>query len=378
MASNAVHLAAEQIERIYEKQIRPALLDSIPSSAQPVAVLVGGQPGAGKTVVIQRLRGEPRFATAAPLLISEVELREFHPAWRAFARHRPDAAQATQSESELWGERLARDGAKKRANLVLETSMQQPQNLLALASELKSQGYRVELIVAAADADASRLGTVTGYERLMSRGAAACFVPRQTHDQAFEAVRETLARLERAKAVDRLRLITRDGRELFENTLEKRTWRQATSAVEALDAYRARELPAREKADNALRWHTLVARLQARASELSREVIAQAVDWRTQSSERALADPQSRTLYEAGLAAETFRTLPGQHFVREFPQYRAAANKLEKAREYAAEQFRDGTERERFVAIARERIAEQIEQGRQYARARGDEEGRTR
>lgn len=61
------------------------------------------------------------------------------------------------------------------------------------------------------------------------------------------------------------------------------------------------------KADSALRWQTVVAR------------------------------PQARTLYEAGMAAETFRTLPVQHFGRESPQYRAAANKLDKSHNYAAQ-----------------------------------------
>jgi hypothetical protein len=49
-----------------------------------------------------------------------------------------------------------------------------------------------------------------------------------------------------------------------------------------------------------------------------------------------------RLHYEAGLAAETFRCLASQHFVREFPQYRSAATKLEKARDYADGQFQDG------------------------------------
>jgi len=375
MASDGERLTAQQIDRIYEQQIGAAMLEAVSPSPQPVAVLVGGQPGAGQAVLIQSLRSELRLADAAPVVVAPDELRAFHPRWRdAAARHSPDGVAETRPETELWGERLARDAVAKRANLVLDTSMRRPQDLLVLARHLKSQGYRVEALIVAADRDASRLGSVVRYERLLTRGAIARFVPRQEHEQAYDAVRESVSRLEQGKAVDRLRLITRDGRELFENTVVKNAWRQPEGAAKALEDYRERVLPAREKADNALRWHTLVARLQARSAEVPREVIAQVVDWRTQSTAQALADPEARSLYEAGLAAEAFRSLPGQQFVKEFAHYRAAVNKLEKARDYAAAELSQPADRARFVALARERIAEQIEQGRQYGRARGAEE----
>jgi UDP-N-acetylglucosamine kinase len=379
MANETAPLSAEQTEHIYARQIKPALLEPIPKSSQPVAVLIAGQPGAGKAGVIQRLRADQRQAVAEPVCISADTLREFHPDWRSAAAHHFDAIEATRHETEASGERLAREAAGKHANLIFDASLQRPQDILSLARELKAQGYWVDLLVVAADRDASRLGSVARYERLMMLGASPHFIPRRAHEQGYEAVHDTLSRIDRGKAADRVQILSRDGRELFENRLEGNAWRQAKPAIDALDDYRERELPAGEKADNALRWHTLVARLQARRTELPREVVSQVVDWRGESTERALADPEARTLYEAGLAAETFRTLPGEHFIREFPQYRAALNKLDKARDYAMEKFSNAEERERFVAIARERIAEQIEQGRQYARTRGGEgEERTR
>lgn len=354
--------------QFYDRQIRPTLLDPIEGAAKPVAIFVGGDSGAGTPAALQRLRREARFAEAAPAVISREILQPFHPAWQQFGGPRNEIPHGV---IDRWVEQLAHDAMGKRANLLFGTSMDKPASLLTLASELQAAGYRVELVVVATDVEASRLGVVTRFERLLSQGVASHWMNQEAHGQAVQAVRDTLSQVEGAKAADQLRLITRDGRELFDNALERGAWRHEGSAVEALDAYQERDLPAREKADNALRWHTLVARLQVRARELPREVIAQAMAWRTESTDRGLADPEARKLYEAGLAAETFRCLATQHFVREFPQYRSAATKLEKARDYADGQFQDGAERERFVAIAREKIAAQIEDGRQYARARG-------
>jgi UDP-N-acetylglucosamine kinase len=367
MANANPPLTPDRAARVYVRQIRPMLLDPIEGAAESVALFVGGDPGAGTTAALQRLRRGARFAEAAPAVISREILQPFHPAWR-----QPAGPTTPMPRGILdgWGERLAQEAIGKRANVLIGTSMDKPASLLTLAGELRAAGYRIELLVVATDIEASRLGVVTGFERLLSQGVASQWMKEDTHSQAVAAVRDTLSQVEGAKAADQIRLITRDGRELFENALEHGAWRHSGSAVDSLDAYRERELPARETADNALRWHTLAAKLQARARELPREIIAQAMAWRSESTERALADPEARKLYEAGLAAETFRCLATQHFVREFPQYRSAATKLEKARDYADEQFQDGAERERFVAIARERIAAQIEDGRQYARAR--------
>jgi hypothetical protein len=368
MTNPSPPLTPGRAAQLYDRQIRPALLDPIEGAAMdPVAVFVGGDPGAGTSAALQRLRREGRFAESAPAVISREILLPFHPAWQ------PSGVRGDVSVGGLdrWVEQFAQEAMGKRANLLIGTSMDKPAPLIPLAGELQAAGYRVELRVVATDVEASRLGVATRFERLLSQGVTFQWMKEEAHSQAMQAVRDTLSQVERAKAADQIRLITRDGRELFENALEQGAWRHPGAAVDSLDAYRGRELPAREKADNALRWHTLVARLQARARELPREVIAQATAWRTESTERGLADPEARKLYEAGLAAETFRCLATQHFVREFPQYRSAATKLEKARDYADGQFQDGAERERFVAIARERIAAQIEDGRQYARARG-------
>jgi UDP-N-acetylglucosamine kinase len=375
MANPDPPLTPDRAARLYDRQIRPMILDGIDSAADPVAIFVGADPGAGMTAALQRLRREARFAEAMPAVISRERLQPFHPAWRQPGG--PGSARPT-GIIDGWGERLVEDAIEKRASVLIGTGMDKPAWLLALAGDFRTAEYRVELVVVAADVEASRLGVVTGFERLLSQGVAAHWLNQDAHSQGMQAVRDTLSQVQAAKAADQIRLITRDGRELFDNALERGAWRHEGSAVEALDAYRERELPAREKADNALRWHTLVARLQARARELPREVIAQAMAWRSESTERGLADPEARKLYEAGLAAETFRCLATQHFVREFPQYRSAATKLEKARDYADGQFQVGAERERFVAIARERIAAQIEDGRQYARARGAGEAAVR
>jgi hypothetical protein len=370
--SSAAQLAPEAIERLYQQRIRPALLDPIGPARTPVALIVGGQPGAGKTLVIQRLRRELARDSAEPLVISGDTLRAFHPGWAALARSDPYAVDATRHATDRWSERLAAEGLARRTHLVFHAGMLRPQPVRALADTLQAHGYRIEVGIVAAPREASRLASLLRYERLLSLGAAPRFIPAAHHERAYDALAEAVARLDRAPVFARFAVLTADGRVLYEQRADAP--RPEASAAQALAAYRDRLLPARELADHALRWHTLAARLQARAAQIPREVIVQALEWRAQATHQAMADPQARELYEAGLAAEALRTLPAAQFAREFPAYRTAANKVERAREYAESQYTLREERARFVAIARERVAEQIEAGRQAGRGRGRSE----
>jgi hypothetical protein len=195
-----------------------------------------------------------------------------------------------------------------------------------------------------------------------------------------------VARLESARAVDRIQIITRDGRPLHTNVVEQSQqghWAKPPKALASLDDFRERALPARELADSALRWQTLVQRLAADPS-VPRDVAAQVVAWRNEATQRAERDPDARRLLQWGREAEAFRTMNRHQFAREFPQHAKLAERLQEAINYAEGNFGHAVDRERFIKQARDRIAERIAEGRsvvppapEKASARG-REGRTR
>jgi hypothetical protein len=109
-------------------------------------------------------------------------------------------------------------------------------------------------------------------------------------------------------------------------------------------------------------------------------VAAQAVAWRNEAVQLAERDPEATQWLQRGREAEAFRIMGREQLVSEFPQLAKAAGKLEEAERYASQTFPDATERERFVAQARERIAERIAEGRiaPAARPTPDRAPRTR
>ena len=367
-------------DRIYIRQIRPDLLDDIEPSSHPTAVLVGGQPGSARAYVTAQIRAHLATTVGTSAIISADDLRQYHPQWRARGRFDIATAATTQEEIGRWYTRLITDGIAKGVNLLVVTSMRTPAAVSVLATRLKEARYEVAVVALASDRDQSRQGTLALYDLSRSAGNTPHFVPAAHHDDAYARLREALARLETEHAVDRVQLVAPDGHQLYANQRQGEHWVREPRATYVLDDFRERRLTARELADSALRWRTLVQRLTSDPS-VPREVASQAITWQNEAVARAEADPEASQLLTWGQEAESFRTMNHHRFLHEFPHHAKAVERLEEAIDYAEKTFADPSDRERFIAQTRDRLADRIAEGR-YAlpqRARDNERGsRTR
>jgi hypothetical protein len=370
MAHDRERLPDADFERIYDRRIRPDVLDGIEKSKTPTAVLVGGQPGAGKSYALARIRANLATTVGASAVISGDELREYHPYWRAHALTDPLAANATRPDVSQWCTRLVIDAMARKLNLVLEASLREPEATATLARRLKREGYQVATVALATDRDQSRQVTVARYDAARTAGATPRFVSAPDHDTAYDELRESLSRLENELAVDRLQLVARDGRQLYANEVSGTQWVSEPRAVYVLDDFRERRLTARELADSALRWHVLVQRLSADPAVPS-EVTDQAAKWCDEATAKAESDPDARQLLAWGREAEAFRTMNRVAFLAEYPRHARIVERLQEAIAYAEKQFEQAADRERFIEQARSRLAERIAEGRTIAAERG-------
>lgn len=376
MTQHADRLTPIELDHIYLRRIRPDLLGNAATSPSPTALLIGGQPGAGKSYALAQARANLAGAAGPAVVLAGDELREYHPYWRANARTDPLAAERTQHDAGQWYARLTNEAISRRVNIAFETSMRRPEAVLALASQLRANGYTTVATIIATDRDESRIATLTRFDVGRTEGDVPRFVPAAYHEDAFVRVRDTVAQLEATRAVDALCLIRRDGSTAYRNQLEGNTWERAPKARDVLDALRERRLTARELANSALRWQTLVQRLSADPS-LPREVAAQAVAWRNEATSRAERDPDARQYLTWGREAEAFRTMNHQQFLREFPHHEHVVGRFRLAVDHFEAEFSNRADRDRTIANTRERLAERIAEGRyapkQRAKSRDDD-----
>ena len=151
------------------------------------------------------------------------------------------------------------------------------------------------------------------------------------------------------------------------NTSIDAKWRNPPAAVAALDRERDRPQTPTELANNAIAWHQLSTRAQLN-QKTPAVAIEQALRWRKEAAQRALAGPEAAKHYRSRLAGESFRTMPSDQFLREFPTYAGAVERLTSAARHASRQYTTAGDRDAFVLQARERLAQYIDDGRQFGR----------
>ena len=183
------------LDRVYVDLVWPILFEDLSARPAPELIIVGGQPGAGKTAAtVQAVRDLMRHGGGVAYINGD-ELRPFHPQYAALvAADRSTAADKTGADVGLWVERAIREAAAGRFHAVIETTMRQPEVVRRTAEQFTAQGFGFEMRVVVVDPEASQLGI---YERFATGLASPSALPRFTlptyHADALARMPKTLA-----------------------------------------------------------------------------------------------------------------------------------------------------------------------------------------
>jgi predicted ABC-type ATPase len=281
------------LDRVYVDLVRPLLFEDLSASAAPELIMVGGQPGAGKTAAAAQAVRDLMRQAGGVAYINGDELRPFHPQYAALvAADRSTAADKTSADVGLWVERAIREAAAGRFHAVIETTMRQPEVVRRTAEQFTAQGFGFEMRVVVVDPEASQLAI---YERfatgLASPGALPRFTLPSYHADALAQMPTTLAEVVKLAKV--VRFVDRQGRELYSSRASN------LSPVKALEDLRRQPLPDGERQRIAMQWAALVQRLD-------RDGVPAIVRQRVRAEHA-----RSATLHERGRAAPPRRSQRG-------------------------------------------------------------------
>ncbi|RMR16827.1 hypothetical protein ALP90_200151 [Pseudomonas amygdali pv. ulmi] len=216
-------LEAEEHQLIFEDIAQHALMLSKPVQ-QPVAIILGGQPGAGKAALSSYATTE---LGGNSIKIDADELRKYHPLLLKLMRENDrDAADHTHRDAAGWAVKLTNLAIKERRNLVIDGTMRDPDSLAKLCSKLQSAGYRIDARVLAVNDLVSRLSIHHRYELQHEANGFGRWSNRINHDLAFVGLPLTVDRLETGNLVDRMHVTNRSGTNIYENTLMAGDWQQ--------------------------------------------------------------------------------------------------------------------------------------------------------
>ncbi|KAI2464170.1 zeta toxin-domain-containing protein [Annulohypoxylon bovei var. microspora] len=248
-------LSEDESRAIFERVIVPAELGALPpvssnAARTPLAVLLTGQTGAGKTRTAPALKSAiTQLRGPAPLAHFVADTyKTYHPRYQALLAAQPSLASAAAGpDARRWLLMAASRAAGRRADVLLESAVRHPADFADLARLFRARGYRVEVAVLAVPAPLSRLGILARYhERLPeagpARGLPVRLTPRRVHDESYEGLLRAAAFVDAGDAVDQVVVVRRDSAVAYADERVDGVWRRGAGVARAVRAERQRPL----------------------------------------------------------------------------------------------------------------------------------------
>ena len=241
-------LAPEQHRAIYADRIAPRLFRTASPVETPTAVVLGGQPGAGKSAMIAQAAQDFREAGGIVRIIGD-NLRSFHPGYEELQR-RDDrtAAFFTDRDSGQWIELAIADAARRRCNVVVEGTMRVPDKVAETLALFRSNGYATDARALAVSPELSALGILQRFVAQKEDRGFGRMTSKQAHNAALAGMLDTLDRIQDERLADRLTIYRRGNEALHSIALGDPAQPGEPRARAIVEAERARPL-ARQEAD---------------------------------------------------------------------------------------------------------------------------------
>lgn len=309
------------MESAYKDVERDALART-EAKDNPKAIVLGGQPGSGKSALAAEAAREFR-GNGEAVVIDADRMREENPRYKQLSKEDPqNAADRTHKEAGEWATRLTMAAVEGRRNLVVDGTMRSPENIRELTNRLKENGYEVEARVMAVNPETSMTRARLRFEEQVAERGTGRFVNREQHDAAYTGMVESVRTLEREKLADTVRLYDSNQRPVYENKLERGEWQRAPEAAQALQQERAREWTHAERRDYVSALYEI--NTLAKQREGVRDNVSYTVG--------TVASGESKEYQNVNEAAKAFRDAPAQE-----QPYVIRTERLPNGREAAAQ-----------------------------------------
>jgi len=255
-------LSDEEHQTIFEKRIKSDVFADANACNQPVAIIFGGQPGAGKSASVDNALNELKNRGGAVQIIGD-DLRDYHPKYAKLMEvDDKTAAFYTDRDTGRWVEKAIAEAKVRRVNIVIEGTMRDSDKVAETMQNLRAAGYTIDARALAVNERLSEQGIVQRYEyQKADRGVGRMTTP-EAHKAAYEAVPITLERIEREKLADCVTLHRRGGEVIYHNELHNGQWQQPPQARQILGAERNRAMTPEEAYQYAAGWVSLSQRIE--------------------------------------------------------------------------------------------------------------------
>jgi hypothetical protein len=239
---------------IFNSEIVPNELDPVSQhhhqcdGLQPLAVLMVGQTGAGKTRLAPVLLSAIASLGRTPAHLIADTYKAYHPSYPSILATRPAlASAATGADARRWLTMACELAAERRLDVLVESACRHPDDFCSLAALFRRAGYRVAVAVLAVPEALSRLGILVRFHRDLpearSRRLPLRLTPKKVHDDSYAGLAEAAAFVDRSDAADVVVVVRRGNGVAYENWRgEGGRWKGEAGVLSALERERRRPL----------------------------------------------------------------------------------------------------------------------------------------
>lgn len=198
-----------------KRNIRALTVGKTPS-VKPEAILLGGQSGAGKTL-LHRIKKEEFQGN---IIIIDGDLFRFqHPNYEElYKQYGKYAIQYTNAFAGKMVEELIFALSEKGYSLLIEGTLRNPEVPKKTAQILKSRKYRISLVIMACKPELSHLSTLIRYEEMYSIDKfRARATEKAIHDEIVQHLVDNIERLEQEKIFEKIQVYQRDSSCIYDS-----------------------------------------------------------------------------------------------------------------------------------------------------------------
>ncbi|QNE18548.1 hypothetical protein F1D05_12335 [Kribbella qitaiheensis] len=211
--ANRYRLEPDRYRQIFERRIVPYELAGGVSQKRPRVLLLGGQTGAGKSVMKGMLAAEPHWREAVEF--GSDSLRVYHPEFERLLRADADSACFyTDPDARAWVSDALDHCLERRFPVVFDSTLSRPAIAASIKQRFRQAGYEIEAAFVAAPAALSKLGVVTRYlESVRRRGTGRFSL---NHDETYRGVVDVAGWIDDEKPFDEVSVYRRSGELLYQ------------------------------------------------------------------------------------------------------------------------------------------------------------------
>ncbi|MEU7444244.1 zeta toxin family protein [Streptomyces sp. NPDC044780] len=240
-------LCGDEHRQVLERVILPAWTKGAVRQDRPIVVVVGGQPGAGKTAIADLVHAALDARGGAVRVGSDLYKAAHRRYAELLAVDVRTAGVQVRPDVRGWQAAVEEYVRTQRLDAVVESALADPGDFRASAAAYRRAGARLEVVALATPEALSQLGVL---DRFLSEAVdgGGRYVSWQNHDACAKGMLRTLAVIEAEQLADRITVLRRDGTVLYDNELVDGAWRRRAAAERAVAYERSRWWTARETA----------------------------------------------------------------------------------------------------------------------------------